>query len=179
MNLKRLISFLAVTAVICTVVATEQTFAEEPSSITDFQLTQIRVRCKEVQASLSRVHANDALLRVNRGQLYERLSTKLMVPLNSRIAVNRLDGSSLLSVTSNYDRHLGEFRINYKAYEEQLSTTMRIDCTKQPASFYESLKSSRDKRRSVYESAQQLAKDIGEYRQAFTDFSKPYREKQS
>jgi len=179
MNLKCLISFVAVAVVISTIVVTERTFAEEPAPITDFQLTQIRVRCKEVQASLSRVHANDALLRVNRGQLYERLSTKLMVPMNSRIAVNRLDGSSLLSVTSSYDRHLGEFRVNYQAYEEQLSSTMRIDCAKQPASFYESLKSARDKRRSVYESAQQLGRDISDYRQAFTDFSQPYKEKQS
>jgi len=149
----------------------------ESGPVTDQQLVQIRARCSEVQAMLSRVHANDALLRVNRGQLYERLSTKLTVPLNSRIVLNRLDGSSLLSVTSRYEQHLNDFRAYYQTYEEQLSATMRINCTKQPAKFYESLQVAREKRQVVHDSAQQLAKDIGEYKQAFTEFARAYREK--
>jgi len=179
MNIKRLIFWLGIVLAASSVVVSAHVGAEQSTTLTNSQLTQIRTRCHEVQATLSRVHANDALLRVNRGQLYERLSAKLMVPLNSRIALNRLDGSSLLTMTSNYDRHLSEFRLNYQAYEEQLSSTMRIDCTKQPATFYESLQTARDKRQSVYNSAQQLTRDIDDYKQAFTDFAKSYREKQS
>jgi len=149
--------------------------AEDTVIMSDEQLTQIRNRCSEVQSTLSRVHANDALLRVNRGQVYERLSTKLMVPLNSRIAVNRLNGNSLLSVTSSYEQHLGDFRSRYQAYEEQLSATMKIDCKNQPAKFYDSLQNAREKRQSVNESAEGLAKDISDYKQAFDDFAQPYR----
>jgi hypothetical protein len=142
---------------------------------TDSQLVQIRTRCNEIQATLSRVHANDALVRVNRGQLYERLSTKLAVPLNSRIALNRLDGSSLLSVMSRYDVHLNEFRVLYQSYEEQLSNTMRTNCVNQPAKFYESLESARMKRQAVRESTQRLNADIADYKQAFTEFASSYR----
>lgn len=150
----------------------------EDSTLTDAKLVQIRSRCHEIKASLTRIHANDALLRVNRGQLYERLSTKLAAPLNSRIALNRLDGSSLLSVTSSYELNLTEFRSRYQAYEEQLTTTMRTDCVKQPASFYDNLQLAREKRRAVYESTQKLARNITDYKQAFTEFAKPYREDQ-
>lgn len=152
----------------------QQVRAADPP--TDLQLVQIRSRCNEIQATLSRVHANDALVRVNRGQLYERLSTKLAVPLNSRIALNRLDGSSLLSVTSTYDVHLNEFRSLYQSYEEQLSDTMRINCVNQPAKFYENLQSAREKRQAVRVATQQLSADIAEYKRVFTEFASSYRE---
>lgn len=152
--------------------------AETGATMSDQQLTQIRNRCSEVQATLSRVHSNDALLRVNRGQVYERLSTKLMVPLNSRVALNRLDGSSLLTVTSNYEQHLSDFRLRYQSYEEQLSSTMKIDCKKQPAKFYDSLKLARERRQFVADSVNSLAKDITDYKKAFVEFAVPYREKQ-
>lgn len=175
---KRLFSVFAITAVLTgAVFAGGTVFAEDSSTITDLQLVQIRARCSEVKATLGRVHANDALLRVNRGQLYERLSTKLAAPLNSRIALNRLDGSALLTVTSQYDQHLNDFRTHYQTYEEQLSATMRIDCVNQPAKFYDSLQDARAKRQTVNESSQRLASDIAEYKQAFTEFARSYREK--
>lgn len=178
MTSKRLLSVFTATAVTVSVVLAGSTaFAEDSSTITDLQLVQIRARCGEVKATLGRVHANDALLRVNRGQLYERLSTKLAAPLNSRIALNRLDGSTLLTITSNYDQHLNDFRTHYQAYEEQLSATMRIDCVNQPAKFYDSLQDTRAKRQVVNEASQKLASDITEYKEAFTDFARPYREK--
>ena len=178
MTSKRLFSALAITATLTGAVFVGTTvFAEDSSTITDLQLVQIRARCSEVKATLGRVHANDALLRVNRGQLYERLSTKLAAPLNSRIALNRLDGSSLLTVTSNYDQHLNDFRTHYQTYEEQLSATMRIDCVNQPAKFYDSLQDARAKRQIVNESSQRLTSDIAEYKQAFTEFARSYREK--
>ncbi len=178
MNILKRLPVLALSALVVSLVLVgSKVTAEDSNTPTDTQLSQIRTRCSEIQATLSRIHANDALLRVNRGQLYERLSTKLTVPLNSRIALNRLDGSSLLTVTSNYDQHLDDFRSRYQTYEEQLSTTMRIDCTKQPAKFYDSLQDARVKRRAVYDATQNLAKDITDYKQAFTEFTAAYKEK--
>jgi hypothetical protein len=178
MNMQRIkrLSILISGALVCGAFLVTTVRAENVPA-TESQLVQIRTRCSEVQAALSRVHANDALLRVNRGQLYERLSTKLTVPLNSRIALNRLDGSTLLTTTSSYEQHLNDFRAHYQAYEENLSATMRIDCKKQPAKFYDSLQTAREKRQIVQESTHQLAKDIDEYKQAFTEFARPYREK--
>lgn len=149
---------------------------EEATSITDDQLVQIRSRCDEIQTTLGHVHANDALLRVNRGQLYELISTKLMARLNSRIALNRLDSSSLVTVAITYESHLKDFRSNYQVYEELLSDTIRTNCANQPVSFYDKLQATRQKRSDVYKNTQDLAQDVKAYREAFDLFAKPYTE---
>lgn len=152
---------------------------EEAATITDDQLVQIRNRCSEIQSTLSQVHANDALLRVNRGQLYELISTKLMARLNSRIALNRLDSSGLVAVANSYEVHLKDFRSNYQTYEELLSDTIRTNCTDQPVSFYDKLQETRKKRAEVYKNTQDIAQDIKAYRAAFDLFAKPYMESAS
>jgi len=149
---------------------------EEATTITDDQLVQIRSRCNEIKTTLGNVHANDALLRVNRGQLYELISTKLIARLNSRIALNRLDSSSLVTVAASYESHLKDFRSNYQAYEELLSDTIRTNCANQPVSFYNKLQAARQKRADVYKSTQDIAQDVKAYREAFDLFAKPYNE---
>lgn len=151
-------------------------FADDGDTITDAQLVQVRTRCSEIQTTLGHVHANDALLRVNRGQLYERISTKLMVPLNSRIVLNKLDSTSLVTVTAKYETDLKKFRTNYQSYEELLSDTTRINCVNQPTRFYSSLQQARIKRGEVYKNTQDLSMDITDYKQAFDEFAKPYKE---
>ncbi|MEP6710646.1 MAG: hypothetical protein ABJA64_02920 [Candidatus Saccharibacteria bacterium] len=147
----------------------------DDTTITDAQLVQIRGRCTEIQTTLDRIHSNDALLRVNRGQLYELISTKLMARLNSRIALNHLDGSSLVSVASNYESHLNAFRVNYQLYEEALSNTIKTNCTDQPVNFYNKLQEARSKRADVLKSIQDITDDISSYQDAFDAFAQPYR----
>jgi len=149
--------------------------AEGEDAVTDAQLAEISGRCSDIKVTLSRIHANDALVRVNRGQLYERISTKLMAPLNSRIALNRLDSSKLVSLTTSYESHLGEFRSSYQTYEVLLSGTMRINCASEPAKFYYSLQRAREERAQVYTHTQDLANDITEYKKAFDIFAEPYK----
>ena len=172
---QRLLLFLAITISAVGIIQATA-FADDSDTITDAQLVQIRNRCSEIQTTLSHVHANDALLRVNRGQLYERISTKLMAPLNSRIVLNKLDSTSLVAVTTKYETDLKKFRVNYQAYEELLSDTMKINCVNQPTRFYDSLQQARAKRGEVYKSTQDLTTDITEYKQAFDEFAKPYKE---
>ncbi len=148
--------------------------ADEP--LTEAQLTQISNRCSNIQTTLARIHANDAVLRVNQGQLYDKLSTKLMAPLNSRIALNRLDGSDLVAATNSFEIHLGQFRSSYQNYEESLSKLMRIDCAQHPASFYTQLEKARGLRDDVRQATSQLGKDMNDYKKAFNTFAKPYKE---
>lgn len=148
--------------------------AAEESSLTEVQIGKIRSQCSEIQTSLSQVHVNDALLRVNRGQLYELISTKLMAQLNSRIALNRLDSTKLVAAATTYERHLKEFRTNYQLYEEALSANIKIDCSKQPISFYDQLILVRAKRSDVVKSTKDLAHSINAYGLAFDEFKKPY-----
>lgn len=148
--------------------------AENGEPLTDAQLVQIRGRCTSIQSTLNRIHANDALLRVNQGQLYDRLSTNLMAPFNSRLALNRLDGTDLVRVTSTYEVHLSNFRSSYQSYEQSLSGALRSDCEKQPTTFYNLLETARDKRNKVKKSVDNLNKDITTYKEAFKSFAKPY-----
>lgn len=171
---QRLLLFLAVTLSAAGIIQAT-VFADDSDTITDAQLVQIRTRCSQIQTTLGHVHANDALLRVNRGQLYERISTKLMAPLNSRIVLNKLDSSSLVAITTKYETDLKKFRENYQAYEELLSETMRTNCVNQPTRFYDNLQQTRAKRGEVYNSTQALTADIAEYKQAFDEFAKPYK----
>lgn len=131
--------------------------------MTDAHIEKIRANCVEAQSSLNQLHSSDALLRVNRGQLYETISTKLMTPFNSRVLLNKLDGLTFVSLTTDYDRQLTEFRTNYQAYEEAMSLALELDCRKQPVAFYDSITDTRQKRQKTYEATQALSKTIADY----------------
>ena len=139
-------------------------------SLTEEQLTQISTNCSQLKVQLDRLHSSDALLRVNRGQLYEHMGSRLMAPLNSRIAAARLDGAQLVAITSNYETNLESFRDNYSRYERKLSDTLKISCTQRPADFYSSLLESRASRSRVAESTNALSQDVAEYSKQFDVF---------
>lgn len=141
------------------------------NTLTDAQLVAIRSNCGQLKTQLDRIHSSDALLRVNRGQLYEHMGTRLMTPLNTRIAANRLDGAQLIGITSDYETHLDAFRMAYRDYERKLSATLRIDCQKQPAAFYDSLAESRTLRTKVFEATELLRQDVSEYSKEFDVFA--------
>lgn len=146
--------------------------AEESTPMTEAHIERIRANCIEAQSTLTQLHASDALLRVNRGQLYESISTKLMAPLNGRIILNKLDGSSLVSITAVYEQQLDDFRAKYQQYEESMSKTLKIDCQKQPVAFYDAVGETRSKRKLVNDSTRALQKAIQDYKAAFEAFAK-------
>ncbi len=135
---------------------------------------QIISNCTSVKSSLNQLHRSDASLRVNRGQMYEVVGTKLMARLNGRLVANRLDASTLVSTAARYDTALLNFRDTYKRYEEQLSTLLRVDCTKQPETFYRALLDVRAKRTEVHKSVTNLNSIMSDYHQDFIDFSNEY-----
>lgn len=118
--------------------------------ITDRQRETIRTNCTDLQATLNRVHQNDTLLRINRGNLYRTVSEKLMVPLNQRIAANQLDGGELSKIVADYNEQYLEFTTVYKDYETKISAAMKVDCTKQPTSFYDNVIIAHEGRRELY-----------------------------
>lgn len=143
-------------------------------AMSEAQLDKIRQNCVTVQGSLHQLHASDALMRVNRGQLYELISTKLMAPLNSRIALNRLSGLDMASTTLEYDKELSSFRASYKVYEESMSRTMKTDCVSKPAEFYENLVLTRERRQVVHEDTRSLSNLLEQYKAEFEAFAKEF-----
>lgn len=159
-----MISVLAVFSVVNLVNA-------QGATITDAQMTRIRSNCISAKNTLNQLHASDALLRVNRGQIYESMTTKLMSRFNSRVESNHLDASKLVSVTQSYGSALTQFRTDYQSYEEQLSNALSIDCTKEPIAFYDSVASARTKRSRVHSDVVILHQYIDDYSSAFDNFA--------
>lgn len=139
--------------------------------MTEAHIARIRANCVDAQSTLSQLHASDALLRVNRGRLYESISTQLMVPFNSRVSLNQLDGAKLVAISTTYEGQLTSFRTNYKLYEEAMSQTLRINCTNEPVAFYDQVNDTRVKRKKVHDNTLSLHKTIGEYKAAFETFA--------
>jgi hypothetical protein len=143
----------------------------QSTPMTDAQIVRIRSNCISAKNTLTQLHASDALLRVNRGQIYESMTTKLMSRFNSRVDSNHYDVKDLLSITQSYGSALNNFRTDYQAYEEQLSGALSIDCTKEPVAFYDSVASSRTKRTQVHVDVVILHQYIDNYEAAYNDFA--------
>ena len=150
------------------------TFVVKDSSavdLSDDQKGRISANCLSIQGSLYQLHASDALLRVNRGKIYESIGSKLMNNFNSRLGNNSLDNRGLSSVSDQYQKALTAFRTDYVSYEKQLfSTTMKIDCTKDPVAFHMALEDARAKRALVHSDVIRLHQYIDDYRTAVNDF---------
>ena len=169
--MKRLLfMFIAVAAMTVLLGLTAQSVHAQSTSLTQDQIERIRTNCTSTKSTLNQLHASDALLRVNRGQVYESMASRLMDPFNSRLGNNRLDAKATSVVTSGYRGALDTFRSNYKSYEEKLSSAIRIDCTEQPESFYRTIEEARTLRSKVHDDVIKLHRYIDDYRTAVGDF---------
>lgn len=139
------------------------------------QIDQVKINCLSIKNTLSQLLVSDALLRVNMGQRYELVSTKLMDRFNSRVSSNGLNIDNLSAASGSYKTQLDTFRADYIAYEENLASTVKIDCTNQPGEFYDSLVSTRLKRAQVYNDVTGLDYKISQYRSAVSDFETKYQ----
>ncbi len=174
--MKRLLAFLAVMSL--TLIGTHVAAQSQESLMTDAHIDRIKSYCVEAQTTLGQLHASDALLRVNRGRLYESMATKLMAPFNSRIALSSLDSLGLPGIASRYDQELMAFRQSYQTYEESMSRTLRIDCVKQPVAFYDSVAETRSKRQQTHQHVTRLHQTIQDYKAEFEAFAKKFKEEQ-
>jgi flagellar biosynthesis chaperone FliJ len=156
--------------VAATFVAVFSGSTSQAAELSEEQLGRISANCVSIQSSLNQLHASDGLLRVNRGQIYESIGSKLMNNFNVRLASNGQDNKGLVVVSDQYQTALSAFRSDYQAYEKQLTATMKIDCTKQQAAFHVSLEDARAKRSAVHEDVIRLNRYIDDYRTSVNDF---------
>lgn len=147
----------------------------QDNAVTDQQINQIRNNCLSVKNTLNQLHVSDALLRVNRGQLYESMATKLMERFNARVAINSLNNNDLSSVTTTYKSTLDTFRLDYKTYEEQMSLTINMDCYNQPVAFYDAILLVRTMRNQVHADVIKLNQYIDQYQSTINQFEENYQ----
>jgi len=138
--------------------------------LTPDQVAKVKSNCVSIKNSLSQLHATDALLRVNRGQVYESMGTKLMDSFNDRLSSNRLDNKAMTTVTADYRSALTTFRTDYIAYEQKLSEAIRIDCVAQPNTFHLAIEEARALRTKVHEDVLRLHRLIDDYRSSVSGF---------
>lgn len=138
--------------------------------LTSEQRQRIVANCQSIKTTLNQLHASDALLRVNRGQIYEAMSSRLMDNFNARLSNNGQDIKGLLVVTNGYKTALTNFRNDYQSYERQLSSLIRTDCSSDPSGFHSALEEARSKRKQVHSDVIKLRQYISDYRSAANDF---------
>lgn len=137
----------------------------QPSSmLSSGQLSLIRQNCVAAQALITRLHTNDAGARVYLGQEYETILAKLMTPMNSRVVVNKYDGSSLIKTAAEFSTKLDSFRSTYQKYDEQIKRILQMKCTDQPVSFLDALTAARDYRKSARDIVADLGGLVQQYR---------------
>jgi len=147
----------------------------ESTPITDQQIELIKNNCVYTKNTLNQLHSSDALLRVNMGQTYESISTKLMEKFNNRVSNASLSNAKLSSATNDYDAALDNFRNDYIIYERQLTLAINIDCSKQPVSFYDAINIARTERDQVHNDVLKLNQLIDQYQSVVTQFAKDYQ----
>lgn len=145
------------------------------ASVTNQQIEVIRSNCASAKNTLNQLHASDALLRVNRGQIYESMLTKLMDRFNGRVENNSFSNTDLVHVSTNYELALDIFRSDYKVYEERLSSALAIDCSKQPVAFYDAVILARVERDKVHSDVLKLNQYIDQYQSAVNQFEEDYQ----
>lgn len=148
-------------------------FANTPAKAEDLtpdQVQRVKANCVSIKNSLEQLHATDALLRVNRGQVYESVASKLMDKFNDRLGSNQLDNKAMTTVTTNYRTALAKFRTDYIAYEQKLSAAIRIDCTNQPNTFHKTVEEARKLRNTVHSDVQKLHRLMNDYHTSVSDF---------
>jgi hypothetical protein len=145
------------------------------TSVDDQQIEQIRSNCVSTKNTLNQLHASDALLRVNMGQIYESMSTKLMDRFNGRVANNSINNDNLVSITTNYNLALDTFRSDYRIYEEKLSLALGINCSNQPVAFYDAILSAHTKRSQVHSDVVIMNQYIDKYQSAVNQFEEDYQ----
>jgi hypothetical protein len=145
----------------------------QPSEIkqpTEAQLTKIQTECSSIKSHLKKLRSNDALMRVNLGQNYETISSRLMAKLNARIATNKLNGSKLVEKSAEFNENMGYFRENYQTYEKELVKLVDMDCQKTPKDFYIQLERVRYYRKELNFNTTKLSEIAKEYEDALIIF---------
>lgn len=147
----------------------------QTAPMTDEHIQRIKDNCQAAERTLAQIKISDTQLRVNRVQLYIWISTKLMASMNGRLALNKLDGSKLVSITADHDRTKNMLVARFMQYDDQLAATIRIDCQAHPVEFYESVRKARELRQQVHQATQTMTQHIQDYGREFDVFKANFK----
>ena len=160
--------------------AVQSARAVESGSIvlTQAQITEIEQRCTESKIDLRQLHTADGIARVNLVHELQDVGSRLMAPLNSRIALNGLDGVELAQTTVDYNKTLDEFTDAYQRYYESVEATLEVNCEDDPVAYYSNIQNARRLRANTQDEFTKLQDLIRQYDTQFNAFRKGVLETQ-
>lgn len=168
-SMRKYVRFLFITLTIATLVP-QPSFAVDTMVLTDAQISAIQANCQMVKVNLESLHGNDAVFYVNLSQRYHDIARRLMAPMNSRIALNGLDGVELTKTTVQYNDGLQSFSEQYATYEASLQRAINIDCSVRPVEFYSAVSVARVNRQALAEVVDQMYELGGQYAKQIESF---------
>lgn len=125
--------------------------------------------CPNIKVRLRQTYLNDDLTRVNYGQTYESLLKNIMTPTNARLVANRYDASRLISLTTDLETSLDQFRGRYQVYKAERDKLINKDCRTQPENFYNQLQTVRQLRAELKILVDQMRQQSVGYQAAFEE----------
>ena len=134
----------------------------EAVPISDRHIQIIKTNCLSAQSSIQQLQRTEAATRVNRGRAYESIS-KLLVALNSRVTVNKLNAPVLAAATTEMDKRFTTFKSDYSQYEDSMMATIKLSCRDQPVTFYDALNHTRELRAKVATDIKSLNETLDTY----------------
>ena len=139
--------------------------AQTADTTANSELTKTLSRnCSSVRVAIKNIHTNDALTRVNVGQRYNSISTKLVARLNGRLAVNKLDSSKLVNITNDFESARLKFNSNYNDYDTTMTELDHANCSEDVAGYYQKLVAAREARNRLSENVKTLNDLLIKYR---------------
>ena len=84
--------------------------------------------------------------------------------MNSRVALNKLDGVALAKNAVDFNAEIKHFKDSYREYEQSIDATTVIGCYNQPVEFFDNLTTLLHKRVAVRSSLDKLTALIVQYR---------------
>ena len=178
--MKRLFIVFGLLAVSLVGVQTAAAQDSEPvTTISQEKITKIRDHCIENQAALNRLHQTDLFLRNDRGELYQTISEKLMVPFSRRLATNQVDGGTFVDLAATFKTEYSRFNRAFIDYDNAITRVLSVKCLDEPVTFYNELLEARQRRDALAKSNQALMEIIRKYGTAFADYKTAFEQRQT
>lgn len=124
-------------------------FVSAVEPLNEARVEVIRQNCSSAQVSMQRVLRSDTASRLNRGRAYEE-TIKLLAAFNSRAAINTFNVPVLIQTTADFESEFSAFKTSYIVYDTSMKETLRIKCSEQPVTFYDSLTKTREQRAKLH-----------------------------
>ncbi len=148
------------------VIGFSSTSFAQPADLTSEKRAVVVQTCVSAQTVMQKIQHNDAATRVNRGQSYETIVSRLMTPLNTRSTSNGYNSSATLltDTTKRYQQALESFKDHYKSYDNAVSSALKTKCKDKPELFYGYVEDARRERENVAVDVTLLGNLVSEYR---------------